>query len=99
VHAVHWDTLGTTLMRPSDKDLISWGRRLVRAELDRAGIRAHSVVVPGHAVDVLVRHSMYADLLVVGSPKQRLFTGRMLASTAELCALRSHCAAVLVRPA
>ena len=86
--------VGTHRIRGA-KDAMS---RYLVEELDRAGIRAHSVVVPGHAADVLVRHSAYADLLVVGSPKHHPFPRRILASTAELCALRSQCPTMLVRP-
>lgn len=98
VHAVHWDSHGTELMRPSTKDLVGWGRHLVEAELCRAGISAHSVVVAGHAADVLVRHSSHADLLVVGSRGHHPLAGLLVGSVAEHCALHSRCTTLLVRP-
>jgi nucleotide-binding universal stress UspA family protein len=97
VHAVHWDPLGVEMVRPSDRDLVCWGRHLVKGELSGAGVKAHPVVVPGHVADVLVHHSEHADLLVLGSRGHRPLAGLLLGSTAEHCAYHAHCPTMLVR--
>jgi nucleotide-binding universal stress UspA family protein len=67
IHAVHWDHLGTELIAPSTRQLVALGNHLVDRELAQTNVAARPVIIPGHAPDVLVRHSTHADLLVLGS--------------------------------
>jgi nucleotide-binding universal stress UspA family protein len=97
VHAVHWDHIGAELTTPDDKQLVIWGKDLVESELEGIGVQARPVVVPGHAGDVLVRHSTHADLLVVGSRGRNQLAMLLLGSTSDHCARNAECPVMVVR--
>jgi nucleotide-binding universal stress UspA family protein len=99
IHAVHWDHLGTELIRPSTRELVTLGKQLVDTELGHANVAARPVIIPGHAPDVLVRHSTHADLLVLGSRGHNPLTDLLLGSTSDHCARHAHCPVMIVRPA
>lgn len=96
LHAVYWDN-AMGLLAPTRKQLVEWGRKLVLAELAATGVTGRPVVVPGHASEVLVRHSTHADLLVVGSRGRNPATGLLLGSTSEHCARHAHCPVMVNR--
>jgi nucleotide-binding universal stress UspA family protein len=97
IHAVHWDHLGAELVAPTTRQLIALGKHLVDAELAGSGVSARPVVIPGHAGDVLVRHSAHADLLVVGSRGHGLLAGLLLGSTSDHCVRHAGCPVMVVR--
>jgi nucleotide-binding universal stress UspA family protein len=97
VHAVHWDHIGAELTTPDDKQLVIWGKELVESELERVGVEARPVVVPGPAGDVLVRHSTHADLLVIGSRGRNQLAMLLLGSTSDHCARHAGCPVMVVR--
>jgi nucleotide-binding universal stress UspA family protein len=76
---------------------VAWGKRLVVGELTEMGVHARPVVIPGHASDVLVRHSANAELLVVGSRGHSPLVNLWLGSTSEHCAQHAQCAVMIVR--
>lgn len=85
VHAVHWRSLGTDLVRPSDAQLLEWGTRLisgvvepVRAEWPDMVIEQR--VVAGHPARVLDDAAGATDLLVVGSRGHGRLAGLLLGS-------------------
>jgi nucleotide-binding universal stress UspA family protein len=98
IHAVHWDHLGTELITPSTEQLVALGKQLVDTELGHANVAARPVIIPGHAPDVLVRHSTHADLLVLGSRGHNPLTDLLLGSTSDHCARHAHCPVMIVRP-
>jgi nucleotide-binding universal stress UspA family protein len=53
--------------------------------------------VPGHAGDVLVRHSTHADLLVIGSRGRNQLAMLLLGSTSDHCARHAGCPVMVVR--
>jgi nucleotide-binding universal stress UspA family protein len=97
LHAVYWDNSGEELLTPTRKQLVEWGRKLVAAELAATGVTGRPVVVPGHASEVLVRHSAHADLLVVASRGRNPVTGLLLGSTSEHCARHAQCPVMVNR--
>lgn len=96
VHAVHWDNVGAELITPTREQLVGWGRDLVAVELAATGVTARPVVIHGHATDVLVRHSTYADLLVVGARGRGSTAGMLLGSVSNHCAQHAHCPVMIV---
>lgn len=98
VHAVHWDHLGVELIEPTRDQLISWGEKLVHAELEEAGVDAHTVVAAGPASAVLVELSAEADLLVLGSRGHNPLTTLALGSTSAYCVRQAACPVMVVRP-
>jgi nucleotide-binding universal stress UspA family protein len=98
LHAVHWDHLGAELITPTQQQLVTWGAQLVTTELAEAKVAARPIIVPGHAADVLVRHSDHADLLVLGSRGQTPLTTLSLGSTSAHCAQHATCPVMVVRP-
>lgn len=102
IHAVHWDSVGTELITPTEQQLIDWGRRLEATELAATGVTGvtlHPVIVHGHPADVLVHHSADADLLVLGSHGRNPLSGLLLGSVSDHCAQHAHCPVMIVRPA
>lgn len=69
VHAVHWTHGAYSLFIPSRAELLGWGQDLVALQLERAVLEVpvQTFVLAGRPVDVLVRHSREACLLVLGS--------------------------------
>lgn len=96
VHAVHWDRLGVEFTVPTNRQLVDWGRHLVRAELERAKVEARPVVVAGHAGDVLVHHSAHADLLVLGSRRHSPLRNLLPGTTRDHCAQHASCPVMVV---
>lgn len=98
VHAVHWGPAGYALLAPADRDLLSWGRRLVDAELRRADldVPVHSYVLSGRPADVLTRYSTRAALLVIGSRHHGGLPAR-LGSVAARCAAEAACPVLVTR--
>ena len=97
VNAVFWDALGEEFPAPTLDELADWGRHLVATELERAGVRAEQVVLPGHPADALVRASADASLLVVGSRGRNPIAGLLLGSTSDRCATHANCPTLIVR--
>ncbi|MGP8010388.1 MAG: universal stress protein [Acidimicrobiales bacterium] len=56
-------------------------------------------LVEGHPAPVLIRESVGADLLVVGSRGHGEFIGMLIGSTSEHCVTNAHCPVVVVRDA
>ncbi len=56
-----------------------------------------SKVVEGHPAPVLVKSSIGADLLVVGSRGHGEFAGMLLGSVSEHCATNAHCPVLVFR--
>lgn len=98
VHAVHWDHLGVELLEPTARQLVTWGRELVRSELAESGVDARSEVLSGNPSDVLVRHSATADLLVLGSRGHNPLATLALGSTSDYCIRHAACPVMIVRP-
>jgi nucleotide-binding universal stress UspA family protein len=98
LHAVHWDHLGVELIVPTTRQLLSWGKQLVEAELSESGVTARPVIVHGSPADVLVRHSERADLLVLGSRGHNPLAALALGSTSDFCVRHSACPVMVVRP-
>ncbi|MFI7680148.1 universal stress protein [Actinophytocola sp. NPDC049390] len=76
------------------------GRRWLaeaRDVADEAGVRTSIVLAPVPAVLLLVRESLDASLLVLGSRGFGGFTGLLIGSTAVALAGRAHCPMVVVR--
>lgn len=85
VHAVHWPTLGTDLIRPPDEQLVDWGTHLLTGvitpvQADWPDVTFDQRVVPGHPAHVLDAAATTADLLVVGSRGHSQLTGLLLGS-------------------
>jgi nucleotide-binding universal stress UspA family protein len=97
VHAVSWDYLRAELIKPTTRQLVAWGKHLVDTEITRTGVAARPVIVPGHAPDVLVRHSARADLLVLGSRGHNPVATLLIGSTTDYCARHAHCPVMIVR--
>jgi nucleotide-binding universal stress UspA family protein len=96
IHAVYWDQPGVELAAPATKQLVGWGKDLLKRELDGTGVTARPVVLTGHPSDVLVRHSKHADLLVLGSRGHSRVAGLFLGSTADRCARHASCPVLVV---
>lgn len=98
VHAVHWELAGYGLLAPTDRDLLSWGRRLVNAELESADldIPVRSFVLAGRPADVLTTYSRRGSLLVVGSRTSGGLPARF-GSVAAHCAAVSGCPVLVTR--
>ncbi len=97
LHAVYWVPIGAELATPDDQQLVNWGRHLVAAELRETHVAARPVVVPGHAGQVLTRHSEHADLLVVGSRGRGPLVSLLAGSTADYCARHARCPVLITR--
>ena len=97
VHAVFWDPLGEEFPAPTLDELASWGRHLLAGELERTGVEAEPVVLPGHPADALIRASAEASLLVVGSRGRDPLAGLLLGSTSDRCATHAQCPTLIVR--
>jgi nucleotide-binding universal stress UspA family protein len=97
IHVVHWEHHGAEWITPTVRDLLGWGEHLLHKELAEAGVTAHSVVIHGHAADVLIRHSEDADLLVLGSRGHSPLANLAVGSTADHCARHARCPAMFVR--
>ena len=98
IHAVHWDHLGTELITPSTRQLVALGNHLLDRELAQTNVAARPVIIPGHAPEVLVRHSTHADLLVLGSRGHNPLTNLLLGSTSDHCVRHAHCPVMIVPP-
>ncbi len=96
IHAVHWDYIRAELIAPTTRQLVSWGTDLVASELDHSAVAARPVVLNGHPSDVLVRHSEYAELLVLGSRGHNQVAGMLLGSTSDYCARHAQCPVMVV---
>jgi len=96
IHAVHRDHPGAESV-PSPRQLLARGRQLVAAELHDTGVAARPVVGDGFAPDVLVRHSVRADLLVLGSRGRNSLASLLLGSTSDHCARHAACPVLIVR--
>lgn len=59
--------------------------------------RVRTRVVHGSAADILVRSSVNADLVVVGSRGHGGFTGMLLGSVSAHCAHHAHCPVCVIR--
>mgnify|MGYP002622686212 CR=1 FL=1 len=99
VHAVYWDHLGVELITPTPEELVSWGERLVAAELAETGVHAATEIVHGHPKRILVQAAGNADLLVLGHRGRNPLAGLLLGSTSEHCARHAPCPVIVVRPA
>ena len=97
VNAVFWDPLGEEFAAPTLDELAGWGRRIVETELERTGVRAEPLVLPGHPSEVLVLASADATLLVVGSRGRNPIAGLLLGSTSDRCATHASCPTLIVR--
>ncbi len=78
-------------------------RRLVDQSVDHVhqvapGVEAVGVTHEGSPVTALIEASLGADLLVVGSRGRGGFTGLLLGSVSQQCAVHAHCPVVIVRP-
>lgn len=62
------------------------------------GLRLERVVVEGSAARELIQRSRHADMLVVGHRGHGGFTGLLLGSVAEQCAVHAGCPSVITRP-
>jgi len=85
VHAVHWEPLGTELVRPSTDQLVEWGTRLLTpavaaAQDGRPDVTIQQLVVHGHPAHVLDEQARRADLLVVGSRGHGHLAGMLVGS-------------------
>lgn len=78
-------------------------RRLVEQSVDHVhqvapDVKALGVTHEGSPVTALIEASHGADLLVVGSRGRGGFTGLLLGSVSQQCAVHAHCPVVIVRP-
>lgn len=62
------------------------------------GLLLERVVVEGSAAKLLIERSRHADMLVVGHRGYGGFTGLLLGSVAEQCAVHADCPSVITRP-
>lgn len=62
------------------------------------GLPLERVVVEGSAAKLLIERSRQADMLVVGHRGYGGFTGLLLGSVAEQCAVHAGCPSVITRP-
>jgi len=62
------------------------------------GLLLERVVVEGSAAKLLIERSRHADMLVVGHRGYGGFTGLLLGSVAEQCAVHAGCPSVITRP-
>jgi nucleotide-binding universal stress UspA family protein len=62
-----------------------------------APVRIATAVTQGHPAQVLLRAADGADLLVVGSRGHGGFTGALLGSVSQYCALHAPCPLIIVR--
>ncbi|HSK34298.1 MAG TPA: universal stress protein [Propionicimonas sp.] len=95
LHAVHWQPLGTELIRPSTDRLVEWGTLLLApvvaaAQGGRPDVFVQQLVVPGHPVEVLDQQARGADLLVVGSRRQGRLAGMLLGSVSLHLLTHAH---------
>jgi nucleotide-binding universal stress UspA family protein len=60
-------------------------------------VRIATAVTAGHPAQVLLRAADGADLLVVGSRGHSGFTGALLGSVSQYCALHAPCPLIIVR--
>jgi nucleotide-binding universal stress UspA family protein len=97
LHAVGWDYPGIALLAPSEKELLTWGRELVRSELRRADVSARAVVRSGHAAQLLARASRRADLLVLGSAGHGALSAITTGSTTDHCVQHASCPLLVIR--
>ncbi len=61
------------------------------------GIHIEATVKEGHPAPLLVKASLGADLLVVGSRGHGGFVGMLLGSVSEHCVANAHCPVMVVR--
>ena len=100
VTAWHWPTSYGVTMYWDGFDPAEDARVVIEkaaAKLTLSSDRVETLVVPGAAGDVLVRHSSDADLLVVGSRGHGTVAGALLGSVSAHCAHHASCPVVIAR--
>lgn len=99
IHALAWNQLHDPgLILPATRQLLAWAGDLVSEALADSGVAGRSCVINGNPTDVLVRHSVNADLLVLASRGRRPLTKRALGSTTDFCARHAKCPVMIVHP-
>lgn len=92
-------SLGSLLSARAQDGLQEAARTLLRHALDEVGVQGVTVsadVVAGDPGQVLVRRSVGADLLVVGSCGANPLAGLLLGSVAQHCTRHARCPVVVV---
>lgn len=85
------------------EDLEAEARHVLETTVDAVtgaapGLLLERVVVEGSAAKLLIERSRHADMLVVGHRGYGGFTGLLLGSVAEQCAVHAGCPSVITRP-
>lgn len=91
--------LGSTASARAQEGLLEAARTLLRRALDEVGVQDLPVtadIVAGDPGQVLVRRSVGADLLVVGSCGSTPLAGLLLGSVAQHCTRHARCPVVVV---
>lgn len=101
VNAVHWDNPGIEFTRPSDDQLLGWGRHLVTEMIEKVGIPEGDpplvqVVVAGHPAQTLLGHAEGASALVIGSRGHGTMRSVLLGSVSLRCVTHAVCPTVVV---
>lgn len=101
VNAVHWDNPGIEFTRPSDDQLLGWGRHLVTEMIEKVGVPngdppLQVVVVDGHPATALLRQARDAAVLVVGSRGHGTMRSVLLGSVGLRCVTHAVCPTVVV---
>jgi nucleotide-binding universal stress UspA family protein len=97
-------TLPAFGVMPTPDDLSQEARRSLLAILAEEGIAADgpvdvsTIVAEGTAAHALLDAAKDADLLVVGSRGHGGFTGLLLGSVSQQCAIHAACPVVIVHP-
>ena len=86
------------------EDLETEARHVLNATIDAVvgdeapGLPLERAVVEGSAAKQLIERARHADMLVVGHRGRGGFTGLLLGSVAEQCAVHASCPSVITRP-
>ena len=97
---MQWDRLlDPELIVPATRQMVSWTTEIVNEECGSSGVTGHPIVVNGEAADVLVRHSVNADLLVLGSLGHNPMATLAMGSTSDYCARHAARPVMVVRSA